>query len=174
MKKIILILFCTTFAYSQESKFYSLEGKILSNTINKSINNISQERFSNIEMIHVYANNDNKNCNGYQVVFKKYSETPLFVIGQFPKSKKKLNKCIDDYNVLTLYDGVDFKNDLNKMVKEKASSEDVIKIFGNTYTETLDHTDEGDLVILNYTKFYGTVKFDLVFFNDELIRYIKY
>ncbi|MFV0566630.1 MAG: hypothetical protein ACK5NB_12465 [Flavobacteriaceae bacterium] len=176
MKKLILIFLISIYfnGFSQESNFYKLDGTILASGEGKSINNIHQEYFSDVEMIKVYHDTDNnKECNGYDIIYKKYTQTPLFILGAFPK-EKHLKKCIDKskFNVVSDYSGYSFKSDLDNMIENQKSKEYVVSIFGNPQRETIDKEKGSEIVIYNYNKYYGTVKFDLVFVNNTLNRYI--
>lgn len=169
---ILTIFFICFNGYSQNGNFYKLDGTIIAKSEGKSINNIVNEYFNNIEMVNTYFGSDDSNCQGYEIIFKKYTETPLFVLGLFPKRKKKLKKCIEGYNVIETYSGYSFKNDLDEMIDNETSKEQIIKIFGNPQSETIDKEKGSEIVIYNYNKFYGTVRFDLIFVNNILNRYI--
>lgn len=174
MKALFILLISTSFIINaQGPAFYDIEGKLIENNINTSINEVVSNNFKNIDFIDVFYS-ENKNCEGYEVVFKKFTEKPLFIFGKMPKNKRKLNKCIEKYNVISVFSGFSFKNDLDSMINDQISPEKASTIFGNAWTETLDKEAGSEILIYNYNKYYGTVKFDLIFHNNKLSRYITY
>ncbi|GGD19927.1 hypothetical protein [Hyunsoonleella pacifica] len=169
---VSLIVLVSLNSYSQDCNFYKLDGTVISKCDNVSINSIVEKFFNDVRMIQVFSGKDNKNCKDYDIIFQKYTETPLFLLGEFPKNKKKLKKCIESYNVLEAYYDSSFKFDLNQMIKSKRNKEYVKSVFGNPNRTTVDKNFDSEIIIYNYNKYYGTVKFDLIFINNVLTRYI--
>ncbi|WP_142783398.1 hypothetical protein [Changchengzhania lutea] len=176
MKRILLFFVIPFFilssfvSYCQNEGFYYPNGDLISKNIDQSINSILELHFPDINQITVHS----KSCDNYEVVFKKFTETTLFVLGEFPKSKRSLKKCIEAYNVINDYSRESFKSTLDDLIEKSEGSKQVFNIFGNPQRETIYKELGSEITIYNYNKYYGTVKFDLIFENDKLIRYIKY
>lgn len=167
MKILITCLLFINLATGQNS-FFLPDGTNL-NSEKKSITDIKEEYFSDVLFTDLFIGPD-KSCEGYQIMFQKYTNKVLLITGSFPKAKK-LNKCVNTYNQIKPFVN-DLEKDLDYMIEYKFNKEEIINVFGSPYSKTIDNDGEYKFKIFNYNKYYGAVKFDLIFNENQLVRYI--
>ena len=71
-----------------------------------SINDVLRVHFPDVELTNTYFGEGK--CVDLSIIFKKYTEKPLFLNGPF-KKERQINKCAEGFNIFTVYNESNFE-----------------------------------------------------------------
>lgn len=172
MKKIlfIVVLFITNLISAAPLEYYSVEGKLIDSE--KTPKFIQDTYFSEYKFFYTHSvsnefYNQSTESGILAVIFQKFSNVPLFIIG-VKVNIKDINPAIKSFDLNKYYNSSSFNYDIKKAVEERELTEELVyKIFGGKY----ERTESRSLLFLryNYPKIYFTIKegyvLDYIIFN---------
>ena len=167
-----LIAFLITFNCFAQSSFYYPDGTVIKMPEGQtSINDVLRVHFPNVELTNIYFGEGK--CDDVTIIFKKYTENPLFVNGPI-KKERQIKKCAEGFNIFTVYNESNLKSDLNSFISDQRDTDYIKGVFGYPRNKTIDTDQTGEIEVYNYRPYYDIRDFDLVFVDGILARYVIY